>query len=65
MLISACVFKIAGIYYCVDISIVILLAFSSDLILFLSVTVLDKLTAGTVVLHIIIFYSIFIVVAAR
>lgn len=59
------VFKIAGIYYCVDISIVILLAFSSDLTLFLSVTVLDKLTAGTVVLHIIIFYSIFIVVAAR
>lgn len=32
MLISACVFKIAGIYYCVDISIVILLAFSSDFI---------------------------------
>lgn len=62
------VFKIAGIYYCVDISIVILFSLfflSSDLILFLSVTVLDKLTAGTVVLHIIIFYSIFIVVAAR
>lgn len=58
-------FLIAGIYYCVDISFVLLVAFSSDCSLFLSVTILDKLTAGTVVLHIIIFYSIYILVEAR